>query len=210
MQRRLEHQAELLNWIPNFQSGVKRGRSAMDAVAMVTTDILQGFGGGESVVAVSIDIKGAFNSLLPTVLSDQLGRLGLPNEICNFITYITARRELCFSADGSGSKTCGVGVPQGGGGGGGLSPILFNIYTSRIIDVLPLGIRCAMYADDLFLYTRSRSITVARDALAGALSLVMPWLRIDGLHGFLISGCWLIRQLNRSKSSKFCPGLAGE
>ena len=176
VQRRLEHQAELLNWIPNFQFVFRRGRSAMDAVAMVTTDILQGFGCGESVVAVSVDIKGAFNSVLPDVLSDQLGLLGVSSEICNFIAYITARRELCFSADGSGSRTCGVGVPQGGV----LSPILFNIYTSRIIDVLPLGIRYAMYADDLFLYTRGRSIAAARDMLAGALSLVIPWLRTLG------------------------------
>ena len=63
-----------------------------------------------------------------------------------------------------------MGVPQGGV----LSPILFSIYTSRIIDILPLGIRYAMYADDLFLYTRSRGISAARDELSGALGLVIP------------------------------------
>ena len=94
--RRLEHQVEQYNWIPNYQFGFKRVRSAMDAVAMVTTDILQGFGCGESVAAVSVDIKGAFNSVLPTILSEQLGRSGLPSRIHNFINFITARRELCF------------------------------------------------------------------------------------------------------------------
>ena len=75
VQRRLEYQAENCNWIQNYQFGFRRGRSAMDAVAMVTTDILQGFG--------------------------------------------------C-----SGTRNCGLGVPQGGRG---LSPNLFNIYTSRIL-----------------------------------------------------------------------------
>ena len=51
-------------------------------------------------VAASVDIKGGFNSVLPAVFSDQLGRLGLSNEIHNFIIYITSRRELYFSADG--------------------------------------------------------------------------------------------------------------
>ena len=51
----------------------------MDAVAMVTTDIIQGFGGGESVAAISVDIKGALNSELPGILSEQPDRLGLPS-----------------------------------------------------------------------------------------------------------------------------------
>ena len=40
----------------------------MVAVVMVSTNIFQAFGCGESVVAVSVDIKGAFNSVLPMVL----------------------------------------------------------------------------------------------------------------------------------------------
>ena len=85
---------------------------------------------------------------------------------------------MCFSADGSGSRTCGVGVPQGGV----LSPILFIIYISRIIDILPFGFRYAMNADDLFLYTRGRVIESARDELSGALGLVIPWLRALGFE----------------------------
>ena len=88
--RRLEHQAEHGNWVPHFHFGFRRGRSALDAVAMVSTDVIQ-----------------------------------------------TPQRELRFSADGSRAKTCGVGVPQDGV----LSPILFNIYTSRLMEVLPLGVR---------------------------------------------------------------------
>ena len=50
--RRLENQAEHCNWIPNYQFGFWMGRSDLNVVAMVTTNILQGFGCGESVVAV--------------------------------------------------------------------------------------------------------------------------------------------------------------
>ena len=49
--QRLKHQVEHSNWIPNYQFGFRRGtsamdrrgRSAMDAVAIVSTDIVQGF-----------------------------------------------------------------------------------------------------------------------------------------------------------------------
>ena len=128
--------------------------------------------------AISVDIKGAFNSVLPTIFSEQLRCHGLSSRILNFISHMTPRRELSFSADGSGARTCGMGVPQGGV----LSPILFNIYTSQLMDVLPLGVRYAMYADDLFLYVRGRVIPAARDALAGALALVIPWLRLLGFE----------------------------
>ena len=124
--RRLKHRAEHGNWVPNFQFGFRKSRSALDAVAVVSTNISQAFGRGESVAAVSVDIKGAFNSVLPVVLSGQLRRLGLPSRILNFISYMTSRRVLSFSGDGSGARSCGLGVPQGGA----LSPILYNIYTS--------------------------------------------------------------------------------
>ena len=84
----------------------------MDAVTMVSTDILQGFGSGESVASVSVDIEGAFNSVLPGVLFDQLRCLRLSSGIHNFISYITSQRELSFSADDPGARTFGVGVPR--------------------------------------------------------------------------------------------------
>ena len=132
----------------------------------------------EEVGMVSVDIKGAFNSVLPVLLSDQLRRLSLPSRILNFISYMTSRRELSFSADGSGARSCGVGVPQGRV----LSPILYNIYTSRLIEVLPPGVRYTMYAEDLFLYVRGRVISAARDLLAEALCMMIPWLRSLGFE----------------------------
>ena len=149
--RRLEHQVKHKNWFPHFHFGFKGGWSVVDAVSIVSTDIFQAFGCGESVVEVCVDIKGAFNSVLPTFISEKLRCLDLSSGILNFISYMTTRSESRIFADGSGARTCGVGVPQGGV----LSPILFNIYTSRLIDIFPLGVRYATYVDDLFLYVIS-------------------------------------------------------
>ena len=117
----------------------------MDAVALVSTNKFQGFVSDESVVAVFVVFKGAFNSVLPGVFFDQLRCLGPLSGILNFTSYITSHRELRFSADGSGTRTCDMSVIHGEI----LSPILFNIYTSGLIYVLSFGIRYSMYADVL-------------------------------------------------------------
>ena len=91
---------------------------------------------------------------------------------------MTSRRELSFSADGSGARSCDVGIPQGGV----LSPILYNIYTSRLILALLPGVRYTMYADDLFLYVKGRVISAARNLLSEALGMVIPWLRSLGFE----------------------------
>lgn len=72
VQRRLEYLAERKDWIHSFQFGFRTVRSAMDCVATVTADILQGFGTGKSTLAFAIDIKDAFNSILPNFLIDNI------------------------------------------------------------------------------------------------------------------------------------------
>ena len=44
--RRLEHQAEYGNWVPHSKFGFRRGRSALDTVVMVSTDVFQAFDRG--------------------------------------------------------------------------------------------------------------------------------------------------------------------
>ena len=121
-------------------------------------------------VSFSVDIKDTFKSVLRAVLFEQLSAMDLPCGIQNFITFITARRDLFFSDDGAQRRLCDVELHQVGI----LSAIFFNIYTNRLIYVLPMDVRCAMYADDLFLYTKGRDILGARDLLAASLDSVLP------------------------------------
>ena len=77
---------------------------------MVATNIFQAFERSESVVLVSVDIKGTFYFVLPAVLFDQLCAMGLPREIHNYIIFITTRRDTFFSADGAQPRPCSVGL----------------------------------------------------------------------------------------------------
>ena len=75
--------AEFGDWIPLNQYGFRRGRSSLDCVAAVVFDFLSGFGSGESSYALALDLRGAFNAVLPAELFRQLCDLRLPGRLLN-------------------------------------------------------------------------------------------------------------------------------
>lgn len=72
VQRRLEFRAEKEEWIPRFQCGFWTGSSALDYISTVTTEIMRGLGDSEPTMILAIDIKSAFNLVLPGVLFENL------------------------------------------------------------------------------------------------------------------------------------------
>ena len=148
MQRRVEHLAKLGDWIPPNQYGFRRGRASLDSVAAVVCDFLSGFGSGESSYALALDLKGAFNPVIPAELFRQLCDLRLPGRLLNFISFLTAKRDLFFSSTDPSQRVCGVDVPQGCV----LSPILSNLHLRLLNRFLPTEVRTAIYVDDLLFY----------------------------------------------------------
>ena len=177
IQKRLEFLAESNSWILRSQFGFRRGRSSMDCVSCVVTDILQGFGQSEGTLALALDRKGVFNAVLPGVLVRQLIELGVPGRIINFVNFLTTRRTLYFSSADDAPRVCGGVVSQWGV----LSPLLFNFHLRRLNDVLPKDVRVSMYTDDLLLYTRHGDLHRALERLEGAVGSLTPWLRDFGL-----------------------------
>ena len=59
-------------------------------------DILQGFGLGEGTLTMVLNLKDAFNTVLPGELIRQLDELEIPARIINFVKFLTTRRFLSF------------------------------------------------------------------------------------------------------------------
>ena len=57
VEKRLEFLTENSSWIPANQSGFRRGRSSLDCVSCVVTDVLQGFVRAEGTLALALDLK---------------------------------------------------------------------------------------------------------------------------------------------------------
>lgn len=71
----------------------------------------------------------------------------------------------------SSSYFIGKGVPQGAV----LSPILFTIFLADIFEIFGYGIRCLVYADDIFIYYIGDSIADCRIRLQDALRVIFRW-----------------------------------
>ena len=61
----------------------------MDCVASAVADVLQCFSRTESTLALALDLKRAFNAVLPGVLLHWLSELNAPGRIINFLNFLT-------------------------------------------------------------------------------------------------------------------------
>lgn len=174
---RFEYLVKYIRWLPASQYGCRKTRSSMDCVAAVSTDILQAFNNNNLVLALSIDIKGAFNSVQPQILLQQLTELGVFSRIWNFINFFISSRHLYFSQDQHNPNVVGIGVLQGEV----LSPLLFNLYLRDIQRNLGPNVKTGIYVDDVFIYTECLSYQEGLNTLQESMSTLTPWLETIGM-----------------------------
>lgn len=164
---RLEWWFESRRSIPSAQFGFRKARSCQDNIAVLYGDIGEGLARDVSTGAVFLDIRGAFDSVVPETLFCILETFGIPPKIIKLLrAFISVRRVEGFMGGRSlGVRTAGRGLPQGST----LSPILYNIYTAFLAYCLPHGVRMLMYADDIVVYFSNSDIRFVIETLNRAL-----------------------------------------
>lgn len=112
------------------QFGFRKGKSCADNLSLITTEIWKGFVEGEVTAGLFLDLKGAFPSVVPNILMEDLRDIGVPLSISKFIYNATACKNIFFNINSEivGPRVSTVGLPQGCT----LSPILYSIYTRKI------------------------------------------------------------------------------
>lgn len=103
----------------------------------------------------------------PIILIQQLQRLNLPVKVLQFVYNLISVREVQFVIHGQLTEVrlSRKGTPQGSV----LSPMLFNIYLSRIRSILSLQLNILQFAYDIVIYLSVRDQMAASRALQGAL-----------------------------------------
>lgn len=155
------------------QFGFRKGVSTDDAVRKFDQTVLAEVNKGQFCLAVSIDIKNAFNTLRWTDILRTLAAWDVPEYLSHmFKSYFNNRagavdRDPALGGALEVNITCGV--PQGSVVG----PLLWNMtYDAVLRQVLPRGTEILGFADDTMVIGSGKSIVELEERVNAALDMV--------------------------------------
>lgn len=166
-------------WIISYnQFGFRKNRSTIDALIKVRQYIERNVAHGNIVIAISLDIKNAFNSIPWNAIRRALVRKRFPSYLRRILhNYLQDRYIEYIDMQGSVIRyPVTAGVPQGSV----IGPMLWNVaYDTVLMTEKDLGCEIICYADDTLLLVSGSSY---RDASAKASMLAESVLeRITGI-----------------------------
>lgn len=176
---RLDWWMEKYEKLPASQFGFRKYRSCQDNLAILTTEILTSFTRGTSTACLFLDLSNAFDDVIPFILISDLADLGLPPVLCRFIYSLIHARKLQFVVNGeiTDARYSYKGVPQGSI----LSPILFNIYVSKLSKHIGEDCEVVQFADDIAIFVSSPHIEKALLELESSANRAVKFLTSKGL-----------------------------
>ena len=157
------------------QHGFRKGRSTLTALQEISEHITTGLNKAKPVdrtVMVAIDLSRAFNTVNHKSLLNDVAHLPLNNHLRRFLFAYLRGQQTYVEFRGAKSKTRKMrqGVPQGGV----LSPLLFNVYMSKMPPP-PGDIRLVTYADDSTVLKSGKKIDPLCNDLNSYLDTLNNW-----------------------------------
>lgn len=155
------------------QYGFKQQTSTVMAINNALDIINNARSNKEHVIAVSLDIKSAFDNAWWPAIFQKLRSINCPNNIFSLLrNYIENRIVQINFADSSVSKTMTRGCIQGSVCG----PTLWNLLLDELLlSELPSGCHLQAYADDILLISHSESLTDLENNTNRALDIITSW-----------------------------------
>lgn len=156
---RLEEHVELKGGLSTNQFGFRKHSSTDDAVRSLKSKVLAAinYPSEQFCVAVSLDIKNAFNSIGWNEIMDALNRFGVPSYLLRvFQDYFSGRTAETSAANQNVEIQVSCGVPQGSVAG----PWLWNLVYDRVLRLqLPAGSELIGFADDTLVIVSGKSVS---------------------------------------------------
>lgn len=177
IKNRLDYIMENKQHFTFFQAGFRKGMGINNNIALLTSHINLAFCRENSMIAVFLDIKSAYDGVNIYTLYNKLTSLDIPKELTNLIFKILENRQL-FSrkTDGSfmGPINTTTGLPQGSP----LSTVLFNTYLLDLFKLpMPEEVNLIGYADDLVLYCKGKNTQTITQKINNTMKKINIWLK---------------------------------
>ena len=162
---RMSNYFEARGLLSKVQCGFRRNRSTQDQLLRLSQFLTEASNQKHFAYCVSLDVAKAFDSVWHNGLRYKLcdRRWGLPRKLVRFLSDYLCDRMYRVRVNGSvsGWRPVRAGVPQGGS----LSPLLFILFVNDMpLSLEPVEVPLvgtSQFADDLALWSKSRSAEVA-------------------------------------------------
>ena len=132
------------------QAAYKKGRSTQEHLMRLTECVTNAFAQRKSVVAVFLDVEGAFDKVWINGLLWKILKMGLPSNLVKIVACFLENRSLRVQVGDIMSEPVQMkaGTPQGAV----ISPTLYNIFVDDVIECVDGGVEIAQFADDIALW----------------------------------------------------------
>ena len=159
-----------------FQTGFRKGRSTGDNILRLTYSIQRGFDQKQHTVAAFLDLTKAYDKVHPSALLYQIHNIGIRGNLAVFLKNFLQPRSFQVRCQSYLSPRTSklLGVPQGSV----ISPALFLIMINDIasdISSSPPFCSYGIFADDVVIWRRNKSIESAVRGVQSALAMLSSW-----------------------------------
>jgi len=163
------------------QFGALPLRSATDLAAALVHDVEEAWSRGLKASMLTLDVQGAFDTVLPGRLVGRLRKQGWPTNVVRWVASFTQGRTASLRLGNYTSKTFDVpaGLPQGSP----VSPILFMLFIEPIFKQGSMRVRRGRfgYADDICQLVASPSLEENCSVLQHTTEDLQQWGAEEGL-----------------------------
>lgn len=176
--RKMAWLAISLQILSSQQFGALPLRSATDLTTCLTHDVEAALNKGLKATLLTMDVKGAFDGVLPGRLVRRLREQGWPDNLVRWVQSFTTGRSVHIRLDGSTGPETQIqcGLPQGSP----ISPILFMLYIAPLF-WLGTPTKRFGYADDVALIRISANLEENCEKLQADLQEALTWGESEGI-----------------------------
>ena len=170
---RLTYCLETRELLSPMQAGFRGNRSVEDQLLRLSQSIEDGFQEKQKTVLAIFDYAKAYDKVWRPGLLWKMTQMGLGSRLIRWVQEWFASRRAWVELNGVNSDKSDLvqGLPQGAV----LSPLLFLIYVDDLTKEMPPGVEISLFADDVAVWAKDRSVEKATDLVQNATEAIVRW-----------------------------------